>query len=181
MNKTLIALTSLGVGAGIMYVADPREGRRRRARVRDTAVHAAHAMNSTAGMTVRDVEHRASGLAARFFARIAGRPSPVDDVLVARVRSRLGRLVSHPGAIEVTAANGVVRLSGPMFESELDQLLSGIAEVTGVSRVEHRLQLHRRSEALPALQGSGPMRTSRAFRWTPTGRLLAGAAGLVLL
>ena len=32
MNKGLLALAGLGVGAGMMYFADPKEGRRRRAR-----------------------------------------------------------------------------------------------------------------------------------------------------
>ena len=38
MTKGLIALSGLGLGAATMYVADPVEGRRRRARLRDVAV-----------------------------------------------------------------------------------------------------------------------------------------------
>jgi hypothetical protein len=93
MNKGVIAFAGLGVGAGIMYLADPQQGRGRRARLRDTAVHRSHMLRDAAGAASRDTEHRLAGIAARARAAVAHRPAPDDDVLAARVRSRLGRLV----------------------------------------------------------------------------------------
>lgn len=104
-------LTGLGVGAGLMYFMDPTAGAMRRARLRDRLVHAGRAAGEAASATRTDVANRASGLAARM--RRIREARPVDDrTLTERVRARLGRVVSHPRAIEVSAANGVITLRG---------------------------------------------------------------------
>src|SRR5678815_3666725 len=108
MNKLLVGLTCAGAGAALMYMADPHEGARRRARLRESTVHANRLAKAVGGMTSRDVRHRLSGAAARLLAHFVERSEPIDDVLVERVRARLGRLVSHPGAIHVTATHGTV-------------------------------------------------------------------------
>lgn len=186
MNRTLAAIGSLGIGAGLMYLADPAEGRRRRARVRDMAVHYSRAAASVAGSTSRDVQHRLTGVAARTVGRlVVPDVTPEDDVLVARVRARVGRLVSHPHAIEVHASNGTVTVSGPVFESEVSTLLNGIGDVAGVSEVENQLKPYARADKVSALQGPGPREShwipEGLRHWTPTTRLLATVAGLVLV
>lgn len=184
MNKTTIALAGLGVGAGIMYLADPREGRRRRALLRDAVVHTSHTLEFAAGAATRDVENRFTGVAARTIRAMTERPAAIDDVLAARVRARIGRLVSHPGAIEVKAAAGVVALSGPVFKTEFDQLIEGVRNVEGVTRVEDHLEPHAEADDVPALQGAGPLKidtAARWLRWTPTTRVVAGVAGLALM
>jgi hypothetical protein len=168
-----------------MYLADPREGRRRRARLRDVVVHTAHTVEAAAGTASRDAEQRFVGLAARALASLIEKPVPTDEVLAARVRTRVGRLVSHPRAIDVTARSGRVTLSGPVFEAEVEQLLSGVGEVPGVTRIDNQLEPHAEAGAVPALQGPGPLRALTAprawFRWTPTTRVVAGAAGVALM
>ncbi|MBI3047661.1 MAG: BON domain-containing protein [Acidobacteria bacterium] len=185
MTKAVLAVAGFGLGAGVMYLADPDQGRRRRARLGDATRHAAHLVKRAAGMTSRDVQHRLSGLAARMLDQLIEEPPPIDDVLAARVRARLGRLVSHPGAIEVAVRDGVVTLSGPIFETEVEQLVKGVEAVAGVTEVENRLQPHREATHVPALQGPGPRKIARVpsswARWSPTARLVAGAAGLALL
>jgi osmotically-inducible protein OsmY len=185
MNKGVVALAGAGIGAGIMYFADPREGTRRRARLREMTVHAVHTLNDVAGMTSRDVQHRVSGLAARALSHVIEEEPPSDDVVVARVRARLGRLVSHPGTIEVTANNGTVTVSGPIFEAEVEQLLEGVGAVAGVKAIENRLEAHRDAGHVSALQGPGPREVPRMpaswRRWSPTARLIAGMAGLALV
>jgi hypothetical protein len=184
MRKATIALAGLGVGAGLMYFVDPQEGRRRRARLRDTAVHAGRTAKVAAGTVSRDAEHRAAGVVARARASRVRQPVPTDEVLTARVRARIGRLVSHPGAIEVTAASGRVTLSGPVFEAEVEQLVNGVREVAGVTEIENRLEPHAQAGDVSALQGPGPLKLdlSKAWvRWTPTTRVMAGAAGLALM
>lgn len=185
MNTARIALTGLGVGAGIMYFADPQEGRRRRARLREAAVHTAHRAGAVADTSSRDAEHRFAGLAARALASVVEKPAPSDEVLAARVRTRVGRLVAHPGAIDVTATAGRITLSGPVFEAEVDQLLNGVREVPGVAGIEDHLEPHAEAGNIPALQGPGPriVHTGAASwaRWTPTTRVMAGAAGLALM
>lgn len=184
MNRGMVTLTSLGVGAGIMYFADPQEGRRRRARVRDAMVHASHTVEAAASTVSRDMENRLAGVVARTTTSLTAQPAPLDDVLAARVRSRVGRLVSHPGAIEVKAAAGVITLSGPVFEAEIGQLVNGVRAVPGVISIENRLEPHAEAGDVPALQGPGPRSVPAGpahLRWTPTTRVMAGAAGLALI
>jgi hypothetical protein len=126
-----------------------------------------------------------SGVAARALARLIDEPVPSDEVLAERVRARLGRLVSHPGAIDVVARSGTVTLSGPLFQAEVMQVLNGIGSVAGVIAIENRLEPHEDAAHVPALQGPGPHTDPAApqqwLRWTPTARLIAGIAGLALI
>ena len=106
-------------------------------------------------------------------------------MLAERVRAHLGRLVSHPGAIDVSASSGRITLSGPVFEAEVGQLLDGVADVAGVTAIENRLEPHRDAAHVSALQGPGPKvipgPPAKWLRWTPTARLVAGMAGVALL
>ena len=185
MHKATIALTSLGMGAGLMYLADPQEGRRRRARLRDAVVHTAHTVQAAANTASRDVEQRVVGVAARARASLVEKPTPTDEVLAARVRTRVGRLVSHPGAIDVTATSGRVTLSGEVFEAEVDQLINGVRGIPGVTVIENHLEPHVEAGDISALQGPGPRKLYTAprawLRWTPTTRVIAGAAGLAVM
>ena len=137
INRTM--LTGLGVGVGLMYFLDPERGRRRRALIRDKVAHVAHAGNDAVGAFGRDISHRLAGVGAR--ARGAFHSGSVDDgVLVERVRSRMGRVVSHPHAIEVDAVDGCVRLRGSILQSELPRLMQTIARVRGVRSIDNNLR-----------------------------------------
>ena len=74
-------------------------------------------------------------------ARKVGTPInlPDDAVLVARVRAQIGDVVSQPGAINVTAHQGHVTLSGPVPADEVDKLLATVETVRGVTEVVNRL------------------------------------------
>jgi hypothetical protein len=76
-------------------------------------------------------------------------------VLCDRVRSIIGRYISHPGAIEVDACDGIVILGGPIPANELDDLLCAVQSVRGVAGVEDHLDIHQSGEFIPDLQGSG--------------------------
>jgi uncharacterized membrane protein len=101
-------------------------------------------------------------------------------VIVARVRTVLGRLVSHPSAIDVTSELGRVTLSGSILSDEADDLLAAVRGVRGVEDVEDRLELHATADGIPALQG-GVHRKPRSElaqeNWAPATRFLATAAG----
>jgi osmotically-inducible protein OsmY len=122
-----------------MYFLDPERGRRRRALVRDKVAHAANLSSGALGSLGRDLSHRCAGLAAR--TRGAMRRRPVDDdVLIERVRAKLGRVVSHPHAIAVNATNGSVRLRGTILESEVSRLMRTVSRIRGVRGVDHELE-----------------------------------------
>src|SRR5437763_1294527 len=117
MNRATALLAGAGLGAGLMYFLDPDRGRSRRAWMRDKAVHAAHEAQDAACVVGRDLRQRSQGLMAEAQSRL--REDHVsDDVLVERVRSQMGRVVSHPRAIEVMAHNGRVTLRGPILANE---------------------------------------------------------------
>jgi hypothetical protein len=174
MNKGITLAVGLAVGARLMYLLDPDRGQRRRALLRDKLRHGAHQAGDALETAALDLAHRATGLAAETRARF--RKEDVSDVvLVERVRAKLGRVVSHPRAITVTADQGRVTLSGQMLAGELAELLAAAAAVRGVRDVENRLEVHERADGVPALQGEGRHRGEGA--WTPAARLLTGTAG----
>ena len=76
-----------------------------------------------------------------------------NDVLEARVRSKLGRVVSHPKALEVKAVDGLIILSGPILAAEVHPLLDAIIHVRGVKNIENYLEEHEQAGDIPALQG----------------------------
>lgn len=182
MNSSRIdpkLLSGVAAGAGLMYLLDPQTGRRRRALLRDKVVHAGHLTSDALRKSARDTGNRARGLAAR--SRSAFRRGAVpDDVLAERVRAALGRAVSHPSAIEVTAEDGRVTLSGPILDREVEKLLRTVSKVRGVREVESRLEAHDRPDDVPALQGGGGFGPAQES-WPPATRLVVGLGGGALI
>lgn len=178
-------VVGMGLGAGLMYIFDPRAGNRRRAIARDKMGHWSHQFNEAIGATARDVSHRVQGLLAQTRSLWMQKPNP-PDVVEARVRSKMGRWVSHPSAIEVTAdEGGRVILAGPILAHEVEDLLSAVASIPGVTTIENCLETHHTAEEVPALQG-GQERPGEQFEilqanWTPATRLLAGSIGSTLM
>jgi uncharacterized membrane protein/osmotically-inducible protein OsmY len=180
MNRQLTLLGGVGVGAALMYVFDPDRGRRRRAHMRDKLASAANKAPDAISTTARDFVNRARGLAAETGSLFSSEEVS-DEVLTARVRSKLGRVVSHPSSIEVVANQGRVILSGPILAHEVDDLLACVKALPGVNDVASQLQVHKEPGDIPGLQGGRPKSGDRPDflqeNWSPTTRLLAGAAG----
>ncbi len=155
MNKGIAFLTGVGIGGGLMFMLDPASGRRRRALVRDKATGAWNGTSGVVQKTSRHISNRARGV-AHTAKRIVGRAGDVGGVqLSERVRSRIGRVVSHPRAIDVRAEGNRIIVSGPILAAEVDNLLSAIRKVPGVQDVDNRLDVHQTAENIPSLQGSG--------------------------
>lgn len=151
MRKGLILLTGLGLGAGLMYVFDPERGKRRRAFARDKVDHLRHRAIDAVGKTKRHTTNRIHGAVAgleAFFRYEAA----ADDVLVERVRSRMGRVVARPHAINVRADRGRVRLGGRITANEVDNLLKCVSSVPGVLALENKLEIYEWADDAPVIE-----------------------------
>jgi BON domain-containing protein len=183
MNKGLAMLGTLGLGAGLMYLLDRDRGRRRRAMMRDKAIHALSESRRSMKITARDFRNRVRGLSAG--ARTLINQTLVsDEVLVERVRSKMGRVVSHPHSISVSAYDGRVTLSGPILTNEVNKLIVCASSIPGVTGVENMLEPHEEAGDVRGLQGGHPRRERSEFmqeNWSPTVRVIAGATGGALL
>lgn len=144
-------LGGLGSGAALAFMFDPSSGRRRRARLRDGAGRTVHRATDGA----RDFGHDASNRTKGLFARLRGalrRGMVMDEVLEERVRSAIGRVCSHAGALEVTASNGGVTLAGPILSREHHRVVRVASRARGVRSVIDRLEPHVRPGSVPGLQ-----------------------------
>jgi uncharacterized membrane protein len=178
-------LGGAAVGLALMYFLDPNSGRRRRARTRDKVVRAARVVNEGAKVTARDTMHRAQGAWAEA-KRLFNHEAAVDDAaLIGRVRAELGRVVSHPHAIEVAADGGHIALIGPILSYEVRPLLKAVRRVAGVRAVSDQLTVYNEPGSVSALQGGEP-RSGERFEllqenWSPAARVLVGGVGASLM
>ena len=166
-----------------MYLADPRSGRVRRAHAQGKAVHVAHEAGDGIEKVARDLSHRTRGLWFKTWGRL--RHEAVDDTtLEARVRSALGWVCSHPGAIQVSARAGRVELEGVILKAEHKKVLFDVRRVRGVRALDDGLEVYKRADNHPALQG-GRVRRGKVpgplqLNWSPTMRLFASLGGVGL-
>jgi hypothetical protein len=183
-DRAWVVVGSFALGAAAMYLLDPDKGRRRRAIVRDRSRSAIAEMLDFVNVAARDAANRAQGVRAQAQRRLDHGDMPDDLKLIERVRARLGRVVSHPHAIQVGANNGRVTLSGPILAGEVAQLLEVVRSVRDVSEVEDHLDVHERPDSVPSLQGVSrrPEMLPQAMRqnWTPALRVAAIFSGGLL-
>ena len=180
MHPVKTAIGGFLAGAGLMYLADPGRGKRRRAIARDRAAarwrDVAHEFDKAA----RDLSNRTHGLNAAV--QSIFRHSEADGPLLeARVRSRIGRAVSHPHAIRVgIEGNGLVLLTGDVLTHEVPYLVKAVRSVPGVKEVVNNLDEHDEPGNIANLQGGSLRREYSEFaqeNWTPALRTSAGALG----
>jgi hypothetical protein len=176
MDTKWTFLSGAAAGATLVFLLEP-SGTRRRAVVRDKTASAARRGARLSARASRHLYNRSKGLAAEAAARMRN-DQPSAEVLAQRVRADLGRAVSDPAAVQVTAGNGRVTLRGPVLAAEVEGLLRRVARVRGVQQVDNELTVHAEPGAVPALQGH--RRRIGMSTWSPTARLLSGvAAGTV--
>lgn len=178
-KAVLLAGCGVGLGAGLMYVLDPDRGRRRRALLRDKALHYAGEARITLGKRGRDIGNRARGLLAGAGSHLRCGEEVSDGVLAERVRSKMGRAVSEPGDVEVAVSEGRVTLRGIVPAGEAERLLRCVSKARGVLAVENQLKLKgRRGEAARAGHSGGGVNGEHSTEHTISiTSLLATVAG----
>ena len=180
MNRNAL-LAGAGLGALLMFIADPDRGARRRALVRDKAVRGVRVGGRAIAATAADMANRTRGIAAE--ARGAWqREEPDEARLIERVRASLGRACSHPRAIVVTATDGEITLHGDVLSSEADAVLAAADAVRGVEDVIDELERYQSADGIASLQGESavgaPSFNLLQRRWAPATRALVGIAAV---
>lgn len=138
MNTVARFAAAFAAGAALMYYLDPVAGRRRRALVRDRGLSVGHDAEHFARAKSRHAVDRAQGLVAR--ARAGLSHAPVDDgQLHGRIRTKLGRLVAHPGEVSIEVNGGQVVLRGHASDAEIEDLTAALVAMRGVEHVDNRL------------------------------------------
>lgn len=164
-------------GYALASLTDPARGKRRRALVRDRATHLANRSGRFTYVAGLDLAHRLKGVFARARALLRGRRQTAPaKVLTARIRSQLGRAVSHPHAIAVRVLDGgIVELTGDVLTAEHRPLLRAVRSAVGPLAIHDGVRLHDGPDDVPALQGTPAWARPRVAReaWAPATRLLA--------
>lgn len=176
MNKSAVLLVGAGIGTAF-YFLDPAQGARRRALVYNKASRARHQLQEATRAAGSDVRNRVQGVRASWQSRSDDAPS--DATLMERVRAAIGHVTGTAGAIEVSANQGVVTLTGPVLANEAPLVIDRTLDVRGVRDVENRLQYRQEAGAAPALKASRTRNFRRrlAGTWPPAARVAAGVVG----
>jgi hypothetical protein len=130
-------------GMGMMYLMDPVAGRRHRALLRDKMTHYRRVAERLLERKGRNLTHRVRGMVLERTAQ--AHDGAVDDaVLVERIRSHMGHLLSHAETrrIEVAVQDGQVTLSGHVVASHVNRVLGHVATVPGVHGLVTKLTVH---------------------------------------
>lgn len=157
----------IAMGALAMYMADPSQGRRRRAWIQDQVAHLTHTAFRRVDKTLHRARNRWSGAHAGAMRLLAPRRTkPMDDhVLEARVRSRLGRSLPLRRDFEVRADRGRVTLTGRLSKGAQDTLLQQVMEIPGVE-----------SAVVCGVAGSAASRPAASGLWWLAGTASIGFA-----
>jgi hypothetical protein len=153
MYRMISFIKGAAIGAGVMYFFDPVMGNRRRALLRDQFIHLGNKSCDLADAKWRDVQNRLYGTYAEARSHLH-RDEPSDEVLIDRVRSAIGRHMTHAGAIEVDARDGTIILSGPVLASEVEELRCAAQSVRGVKGIDDRLEVQESAGNVSALKGT---------------------------
>ena len=182
--KLKTVLTTIGVGAGLAYFFDPKQGESRRTLLRDKANNLVDQMDNSIYATVEDTRNRTRGVLSEWTAKLSNQDSP-DWLLAERVRSALGRISPHSRNVSVRAEEGKVHLRGSILNDEKDAILKAAAWTRGVREVIDELEVFYSPEEMTAFQETTTSKSSDVPSWqqqsmSPATRLLTSVGGSLL-
>jgi len=147
-------VSGAAAGSFAIFLFDPVQGSRRRALIRDKTIKFTRLTALYGGKIRRDLLNRAFGIAAEISP--LRESTPVDDAtLNDRIRSEFGRVIRHAKSINTKVEDGVVRLTGPILASEVDDLIEHVKSIRGVTDIINQLDVHETPDNIPGLQGEG--------------------------
>lgn len=143
------------IGATCAYLADPQRGKARRAYLLNRSKGVSNRLTNSAGQYAKIAANIVKGTFYEAKAKLSNE-SVTDQKLVERVRSQIGRLVLRPKEIRITASNGIVCIKGPIIQSDMEDLVSGIRKVNGVKGIDNQLSVYSDASNMPELEGDSP-------------------------
>jgi uncharacterized membrane protein len=178
-------------------IAAALAARPQRRRLFESIEHGASGTRNLLGKAARDARNRAVGAVASTRA-VLHRDTASDEKLVARVRSRLGHVVAHPHAMDVSVSGGHVVVAGPIMRGQRERVIREVRRVRGVRGVTAQLReedeaIVRRASSeiaqerwIPSLRAAASITgvaaiASSAFRIPKVFRLALGTGGALLL
>lgn len=153
MNKPLATIGAAAAGALAMYYLDPELGERRRALLAELV---------RSGLPGEHRPRAGTRLPRRAYLRPTSADPRSDAELRDAIQARLGRMVSHPGAIQVAVHNGVVRLSGRILAMERDGMLAQVQQMAGVQKLVNAMTAHDLPQDMAS--GDAPVPTAAGTR-----------------
>lgn len=137
-TSRLALLAGIGIGAALMYFLDPDRGTRRRHLLADKARRGMRVTRRELHDAAQEAKNHTRGKVIELTHRL--NEEEVDDArLVERVRAELGHHVERARAIEVTAENGCVTLTGALPFDQIERAAKTAASVRGVRGIDNRL------------------------------------------
>jgi uncharacterized membrane protein len=166
-------------GAGLVYLADPVLGKRRRALAKDAVVHGTKVIRRAANITARDTAHRLKGI-VRLTKGMFKHEHVSDHILADRVRTEVGRVSSHPN-VEVAVEDGHVTLLGPVASHEELLVLEAVQSVRGVCGIVNRMEAYQPTDDMRSQAPRARQLDILQTHWAPATRVLVGAIGTSML
>ncbi|HYX52265.1 MAG TPA: SRPBCC family protein [Candidatus Limnocylindrales bacterium] len=176
-DKKWMLFGGAAAGAAAFYFLDREKGHQRRATAALATNRLAQAIADGAALGVRDAQQRLTGMAKH--AWFSFRREHLDDrVLVERIRSRMGRILSHPHKIHVASDRGTVTLWGQAPREQARELIEAVNSMQGVREIfDHLEDWEPEAGHAAAPRAFHDARLSTLLNWNPTQRLFAGLAG----
>jgi CBS domain-containing protein len=160
--RLITFLKGVGLGAGLMYLFDPDMGRRRRALIRDQAVHTQHVMTDRIESETRHLRNRAQGLIAETRAALSNKVDSGTTRLemFADPFSKEAEEVANRRLLE-SIVGGLFALYG----TRKGGLLGAAASVAGLGLLSHSvsdnaIHTQRRTPAMSDTERSHPTKAT---------------------
>ena len=182
--KIKTVLTTIGLGAGLVYFFDPKNGESRRTQLREKANDLVDQMDESIYTAVEDTRNRTRGVLSEWTAKLSNQENP-DWLLAERVRSALARLSPHSRHVRVRAEDGQLHLSGSILKDEKDAILRSASRTRGVRDVVDELEVFYSPEEMTAFQDTTASEAQQMPSWkqqnlSPATRLLSSVGGSLL-
>lgn len=181
MNKGMTFITGIGLGAGLGYLFDPKQGSRRRGEINDT-------LSKILNKTAETMENSSRGIKKMKPRGGSGaglslvQKNVAETTLAERIEAKLRSVVPQPNSLTILVSQGRVTLVGPILSQDVDPLLSAVSSEPGVTDVENRLHIDQEIDD-PASAGGATL-GSRVGKGGPKrstlGRMIVGATGFAL-